>query len=81
MSDDYDDYDPTPAYDRASEAVNQAMVDATDPDWLCHAEVSEPPHYLHRHRCYRMGGHGRDGLYCRQHAKQRRYSNPKEASE
>ncbi len=36
----------------------------------CIEEVSEPPSYWHSHQCTRKRGHGKDGLYCKQHAKQ-----------
>ena len=42
------------------------MQERTD---RCIAEVSEPPHYIHRSQCLRKRGHGPDGLYCKQHAK------------
>lgn len=44
----------------------------------CAAIVTQPPHYLHFYQCNRKPGHGRDGAYCKQHAKQRRYQELKE---
>ena len=35
----------------------------------CGYEVPEPPHYLNTHQCRRKPGFGRDGLFCKQHAK------------
>ena len=36
----------------------------------CVVEVAERPHYIQRSQCSRKRGHGKDGLYCKQHAKQ-----------
>ena len=37
----------------------------------CVESVSEPGRYgsFHPHQCYRKRGFGKDGLYCKQHAK------------
>ncbi len=36
----------------------------------CAKIVSEPPWYLHSHQCSRKKGHGPEGSFCKQHAKQ-----------
>lgn len=41
---------------------------AEDPT-RCAEEVADPPRYILFHQCLRKRGHGKDGLYCKQHAK------------
>lgn len=37
----------------------------------CVKEIGEPPRYIHWHQCKRKRGHGPEGFYCKQHAKQK----------
>lgn len=47
----------------------------------CAAIVSTPPWYIDHYRCTRRNGHGKDGRYCKQHAKQPRYAEVKRDAE